>query len=202
MTRIPELKIKLWLAEKMGGPGPLHKSTRMAPQDGVVRGLHDSRSSLETQWNPSLGDGGHVGGVDDLCYLGHNLFPQNREGQLSLQENPSLLSCTPLHNVPVTQPQPSTQQDPHSYLVLWGHLWLGRFLALRGKGTDTGHPSPTPGLTSSSWLPAVTACLPQLREQSQAVFTCPGQDHKGGVGSRATTPHCQATGSVCAQTCH
>lgn len=79
--------------------------------------------------------------------------PQQRGAALPPKDPFLAISCTPFHSVPVTQPQPSPQQDHHSYLVLWGPPVAWQVLVLRGKGTDVGRPSPIPGLPSSSWLP-------------------------------------------------
>lgn len=85
--------------------------------------------------------------------------------------------------------QPSTRKDPHSHLV----LWVGGTCGLAGPGAEKGrrrHPLPLPHAWAHLQLlaPAVTACLPQLREQSQAVFTCPRWDHKSGGWEQSHHP--------------
>lgn len=52
-------------------------------------------------------------------------FPRT-EGQLSRKRSPLCSPACPFTVPPLARPQPCSQWDSHSHLVLWGHLWLGR----------------------------------------------------------------------------
>lgn len=58
------------------------------------------------------------------------------------------------------------------------------------EGEGRRHPPPLPHAWAHLQLlaPVVTASLPQLREQSQAVFTCPSRDHKAGGWEQSHHP--------------
>ena len=154
VTRIPDQKSKCgWWRRREGGPGPLHSSARMARRDCAAHDLHDGRAAQDP-WAPSPGDGGSVGGVLMTREVWTRPLSPKRAGQLSLQNTPP---CYPALLLTVPPPPPPSPSPPPSgtptCTLCCGTPVAWQNLAPGDEGSDICRPSPTPGHTSSSWLP-------------------------------------------------
>ena len=145
--------------------------------------------------------------------LDTNPSPRTGRGSWPHRKTPSLLPCVPLRRAP---PPRSPSPAPSGLPLTAGAggapvAWQG--LVLRGEGADIRcrppllGSSPAPGSRGDS--PPPTA----LRTEPGCAHVSPPGPHGGRAGGRAggeggsgeseaAVPRHQATGSVCAQTCH